>query len=225
LTKLVSDDGPGGSKRHHPSCNAGSSARVDTTKPEGGTQSLTSARGARLSTKRTPVLVAVIAVVIIVAAGAGILLTGHPSGNNSSSVVSTTSTGSTGPQPFVINYDQLIVGYQGGLFQIGFQGTGTEPIAGLVVLLSTKVPAAMCTGFGGIALGFGNCTPGPKQSYTYTASPGGSFPANSTFSGIDTGAGPGSAVVGQSYPVSITVTFVNGTTVVQNISVQASAGS
>jgi hypothetical protein len=165
-------------------------------------------------------------VVIIVAAGAGILLTGHSSNKTSSSVVSSSSssTSSAGVQPFAINYSQLIVGYQGGLFQIGFQGTGTKSIAGIVVLLSTPVQAAMCTGFG-TTLGFSNCTPGPNKSYTYTATLGGSFPANSTFSGVDTGAGPGSAVVGQSYPGSITVTYTDGTTMVQNISVQATAGS
>jgi hypothetical protein len=124
----------------------------------------------------------------------------------------------------MINYSQLIVGYKGGLFQIGFQGTGSESIAGIVVLLSTPTQAAMCTGFGGVTLGFNNCTPGPNKSYMYTASPGGSFPGNSTFSGIDTGAGPGSAVIGQSYPVSITVTYTDGTHAVQNLNVQASSG-
>jgi hypothetical protein len=163
-------------------------------------------------------------VVIVVAAGAGILLTGHSGGKNSSSVVSSTTLSSSGPQPFMINYSELIVGYQGGLFQIGFQGTGTKPIAGLVVLLSTPVQAAMCTGFGGAALGFNNCTPGPNKSYAYTATPGGSFPGNTTFAGIDTGAGPGSATVGRSYPVSITVTYTDGTTTVQTFSVQATSG-
>lgn len=122
----------------------------------------------------------------------------------------------------MINYSQLVVGYQGGLFQIGFQGTGTKPIAGLVVILSTPTQAAMCTG--GDSLGFNNCTPGPNKSYTYTVAYGGSFAANFTFSGIDTGAGPGSAVVGQSYPVSITVTYTDGTTMVQTLSVQATSG-
>jgi hypothetical protein len=168
--------------------------------------------------------VVVIAVVIVVAAGAGILLTG-PSSKASTSVSSSSSSSSSsaGVQPFIINYSQLIVGYQGGLFQIGFRGTGTVPIDGVVVVLSTPTQAAMCTG--GDSLGFGNCTPGPNKSYTYTVAYGGSFAANATFSGVDTGAGPGSAVVGQSYPVSITVTYTDGTSVVQNISVQATAGS
>ncbi len=158
------------------------------------------------------------------AAGAGILLTGHSSNKTSSSVVSSSSSeSSAGVQPLMINYSQLIVGYQGGLFQIGFQGTGTQRIDGVVLVLSTPVQAAMCTG--GDSLGFGNCTPGPNKSYTYTVAYGGSFAANATFSGVDTGAGPGSAVVGQSYPVSITVTYTDGTSVVQNFSVQATSGS
>lgn len=158
-------------------------------------------------------------------AAAGILLTGHSTKTTSTSVTSSSSgiSGAAAP-PFTINYNQLIVGYQGGLYQLGIQSTGTKAIAGVVVVLSTPTQAAMCTGFGGVALGFNNCTPGPNKSYAFTATPGGSFPANSTFSGIDTGVGPGSAIVGHDYSISITVTYTDGTTATQTVSVQATPG-
>jgi len=168
-----------------------------------------------------------VAIVIVLAAAAGVLLGGHISSKTTSSTssgVTTSSSTSVAASPFMINYSQLIVGYKGGLFQLGLDAAGTKPLAGIVVVLNTPVQAAMCTGFGGVALSFNNCTPGPNKSYAFTVSPGGSFLANSTFSGVDTGAGPGSAVVGQSYSVSITATYTDGSTATQTLSVQGTSG-
>ncbi|MDA4132592.1 MAG: hypothetical protein OK454_05645, partial [Thaumarchaeota archaeon] len=69
-----------------------------------------------------------------------------------------------------------------------------------------------------------NCLPGSGKSYTYTPASGGTFPANTTFTGFDSGAGPGSAVAGQSYPLIITATYMDGTSSNETLSVQAVGG-
>jgi len=125
---------------------------------------------------------------------------------------------------FKINYNQIIVGYKGGLFQLNFTDIKGKPIAGVVAVLNTPVQAAMCSGGSGTSLGFGNCLPGPAKSYTFSPASGGSFPANTTFTGFDSGRGPGSATAGQSYPLSITATYVDGTSSNETLSVQAVSG-
>ena len=167
-------------------------------------------------------------VVIIGAGAAGIFLsTPHStqsSSTNGSSVGTSASNSNASEGPFKLTYGTITVGYQGGLFQLGFQGVGGKQILGVVAVLKTPVEAVMCSGSGGSGVGFGNCIPGSGKSYVYSPATGGPFPANTTFTGYASGAGPGSAVVGRSYPLSILATYVDGTTTNSTLLVPAVNG-
>ncbi len=126
--------------------------------------------------------------------------------------------------PFRLTYGTITVGYQGGLFQLGFQDTEGKPILGIVAILKTPTEAVMCSGSGGSGIGFGNCGPGPGKSYVFAPATGGPFPANTTFTGYASGVGPGSAVPGQSYQLSILATYVDGTSSNGTLSVPAVSG-
>ena len=89
---------------------------------------------------------------------------------------------------------------------------------------STPVQAVMCSDGSDGVLGFGSCLPGSGKSYTFSPGPAAGYPANTTFTGSDSGAGPGSAVVGQSYPLIITATYTDGTSSNVTLSVQAVSG-
>jgi hypothetical protein len=190
-------------------------------------KSLTSAGCPLCSTKRSSTLLVVLIVVLAVgAAGAGFLL-GGPRSQSSSTSSSSTSTSSTSTaSDFKIISDPLIVGFQGGLFQLEFQSVEGKQIAGVVATLqvNSTLQAAMCSGSSGTGLGFGNCLPGPGKSYVFTPGPAGGFPGNSTFAGYDSGTGPGGAVAGQSYPLKITVTYVDGTSSTETVPVLAVTG-
>ena len=172
-------------------------------------------------------------IVLVGAAAAGILLnTPKQSSTTSSSGVSQSSSTASFLK---ITYESLVVGYQGGLFQLAFQDLEGKQIAGIVVILNipvlntttgktTTLQAAMCSGGAGTGLGFGNCLPGPGKSYVSTPAAGGSFPANATFTGFDSGTGPGAAIPGKSYPLSITITYADGTSATENLSVKAESG-
>jgi hypothetical protein len=175
----------------------------------------------------------VVVIVIIGAAAAGVLLNTpkHSSTTSSSGASQSSSTASF----LKITYVSLVVGYQGGLFQLAFQDNEGKQITGVVAVLNvavlntttgktTTVQAAMCSGGTSTGLGFGNCLPGPGKSYVSSPAAGGSFPANATFSGYDSGAGPGAAVPGQSYPLTVTVTYVDGTSSTETVSVPAVSG-
>jgi hypothetical protein len=120
-------------------------------------------------------------------------------------------------------YDELNIGYQGGLWELGFQDVAGKQVATMVVVLSTPVPVVLCTGFNH-GLQFGNCAPGSGKTYVGTTPPGGDFPANETFTGYSSGAGPGSATVGTSYTLTVTTNFADGTSGNQTFSVQAQSG-
>jgi len=130
----------------------------------------------------------------------------------------------------VLSYDVLDVGYQGGLWNLGFQYVGTKQLSVLTVILQTPIQTVLCTGFNG-GLQFPNCVSGTSNQYVAgnswagTQDPGGAFSANATFSGYSTGAGPGSAVVGKTYTVTIAAIYADGTTVTYTIPLQASVGS
>lgn len=173
----------------------------------------------------------VVAIVIVGAAAAGIFLTTprstQTSTMSSSSGVSSSSSNAEGP--FKITYDTLTVGYQGGLFQLGLENLGGKQVVGIVATLNIPTPngtvqAVMCTGGGTSTMGFGNCLAAPHKSYTASPATGGSFPANATFTGIDSGVGPGSAVPGQSYPLIVVGNFLDGTSSNQTFTVQAVSG-
>lgn len=116
------------------------------------------------------------------------------------------------------------MGYQGGLFSVSFQDVAGKSVQSLVVLLSTPTEAALCTG-AGYGLQFANCVPGPGK--TYVAGPSiasGNFATNATFTGFATGAGPGSATVGQNYTITVTADWVDKTTTTTTYTVQATSG-
>jgi len=170
-----------------------------------------------------------VAVLIIGAAGAAVFLNPESHSTTSSSTSSSVSTSqsatNSSTDPFKVSYLQLIVGYQGGLFNIGFQDVAGKPLQSLVVILATRNETALCTG-AGYGLQFANCVPGPGK--TYVAGPSiasGNFAANATFTGFATGVGPGSAVVGQNYTITITANWVDKSTTVTKLSVQATAGN
>jgi hypothetical protein len=169
----------------------------------------------------------IVAILIIGAAAAGFFLSmphsTQTSSTSSSSVGTSLSNGNSTGGTFKVSYDTIIVGYKGGLFQLNFTDLKGKQIAGVVAVLNTPVQAAMCSGGTGSALGFGNCLPGSGKSYIFSPAAGG-FPANTTFTGYDSGAGPGSATAGQSYPLSITATYVDGTSTNETLSVQAVNG-
>ncbi|MDG6967234.1 MAG: hypothetical protein JRM86_01720 [Nitrososphaerota archaeon] len=157
------------------------------------------------------------AVLIIGAVGAGVYLS-RPSHQSS------TTTSSAVVNPFKITYMSLIVGYNGGLFQLSFRDTSGKPILGIVTVLYTKTQAVLCTGASG-SMSFTNCLPGAAKSYTYTPPAGGSLAANSSFSGYDSGAGPGSAIPGQGYTLTIKAWYADNSVVTENFTVSATAGS
>jgi len=159
-------------------------------------------------------------VVIILLIGAAIVavyLYAPPSKTSSTtSTTTSSSSSSSGPALFRVDYDNLTVGYNSGLWQISLTDIGGQKIKLLTATLSSPVETKLCTG----ALGgffFGNCSP-----TTYPDS--GSFPANATFKGFATGAGPGSAKLGKTYTVTLNVVFADGTTRQDVLSVVASGG-
>jgi hypothetical protein len=140
------------------------------------------------------------------------------------STATSQSTTSTGTGLFTINYDILNVGFQGGLWQIGFQSDSTKQVTMLMVTLGTPTPAIICTGFSS-GVQFGNCLAGAqKGQYMPSQSPDAPFPLNTTFTGFSSGAGPGSATIGQSYNLTISATYADGTTGNETFSVPAIQG-
>lgn len=184
-------------------------------------KSLTLDIGGVLGTKRTTtLLLAAVVILIIGAAAAGVLLNSPPHSTSSSSTPTGGSVGTsqsavgTGVLPFEITYDQVLVGYQGGLWNLGIHGIGSKPIKSVTVILSTPTQSEMCTGVFKAGLSFANC-PASVDPVTQP------FPANSTFTGYTSGAGAGSATIGKSYAVIISTVFADGTSVNDTISVQA----
>lgn len=172
-------------------------------------------------------MLVVLVVVIAGAVAAGIYLSSphttstSTSSTSASNTTQTSSTSSVGP--FNVNYLALNVGFSGGLFEITIQGTGTKAISTVVVNVDTPTPAALCTGTG-YGLQFANCIPAAHGQYTaIPISPTG-FAGNSTFSGFATGKGPGSAVAGQSYNITLVVTYNDNSIANQTIVAMATAG-
>lgn len=156
-----------------------------------------------------------------------------PSANSTTSSTSNTSSGSASTSssagnsaagPFKVNYNNLTVGYNGGLWNIGFTDVSGKKVSVLTVTLHTPVESVLCTGFLG-KMQFSNCISGPNKTYLGTPDPNGPFPANATFTGFTSGVGPGSAKAGQTYSVVITASFSDGTSVNQTSTVQAISGA
>ncbi len=162
---------------------------------------------------------------VIASTAVGLFLSESSHSTLSSSSISE-SSGTSGVGPFAITHNDLYVGFQGGLWDFGFQDTGTQPIKQVTVFLFTPTNTLMCSGlFGGLA--YANCTGTADSPSSATIDPSyqHGFPLNYTFSGYTTGAGAGSAVPGQIYTVAITALFVDGSSFNETTSVQAMSGS
>jgi hypothetical protein len=139
------------------------------------------------------------------------------SSTSSSSGVSTSSantSNSTSSGHFKVIVDNLTVGFQSGLWQVAIQESGGRQVKQLTMVLSTPTRAMICTGLSG-SFSFAFCPATPSSS--------GAFSAGSTFVGFATGAGPGSATPGKSYPVTIDVVYSDGSTLNDTISVVAAS--
>jgi hypothetical protein len=137
------------------------------------------------------------------------------SGNSAvSSTANFSNSGSTAN--FKINYDNLTVGYNSGLWSLSLTSTSGKQVKLLTAILSTPAEAKLCTGeLGGFY--FGNCPATPPFT------PTGTFLPNATFTGYAAGIGPGSAKVGNSYKVTLDVVFADGTNVNDTLSVTATS--
>jgi len=160
---------------------------------------------------------AVVILLLVGAAAVAVYLYANPSKTSSTTRTSTASTSSSSGAPlFRVDYDNLTVGYNSGLWQISLTDIGGQKIKLLTATLSTPVETKLCTG----ALGgffFGNCAP-----TTYPDA--GFFPTNATFKGFATGAGPGSAKLGTAYTVTLNVVFADGTTRQDVLTIKATSG-
>lgn len=179
-----------------------------------------------MRTKQSQLLVAVIVIVIVVGAGGAIFISGTGKGGGSStstsSAVSTTSamsstgvantSNSTSSGPFKVIVDNLTVGFQSGLWQVAIQESAGRQVKQLTMVLSTPTEAMICTGLSG-SFSYAFCPATPASS--------GAFSAGSTFVGFATGAGPGSATPGKSYPVTIDVVYSDGSTLNDTLSAVA----
>jgi hypothetical protein len=141
-------------------------------------------------------------------------------GGTATTVTSSTSgsiqtVGSSTSAHFKVNYDNLTIGYKSGLWSLSIQDVSGKPVMLLTAILHTPSESKICTGlFGGFV--FSNCPSTPPQS--------GSWPVNATFTGYAAGAGPGSAVPGKTYSVTIVAVFADNTSVNDTLSVTVQGG-
>ena len=130
-----------------------------------------------------------------------------------SSSTSSLAVSSSGPAWFKVNTNTLAVGYNSGLWSIEIQDVGGKQVRDLSAVLRTPTESKMCTSVLG-GFNFGNCSLPSNSNF---------FPANATFKGYTTGAGPGSATPGKSYSVIITATFADGSIANDTVTVTATA--
>jgi hypothetical protein len=134
---------------------------------------------------------------------------------SSSSSATVLSSGSGDSPHFKVNYDNLTLGFKSGLWAISIQDVSGKPVKLLTAILNTPTETKICTGlFGGFV--FSNCPSVPPSS--------GTFPLNATFTGYASGAGPGSAVSGKIYTVTIVAVFSDDTHANDTLSVTAMGG-
>jgi hypothetical protein len=157
----------------------------------------------------------VVALLVIGAIGAAVFLYATPPAQSSSTSGSVVVS-STGAPWFKVNKNALSVGYNSGLWEFQIQGVSGKQVKDLTAVLNTPTESKMCTSVLG-GFNFGNCG--------LPTAGGTPFPANATFNGYTTGAGPGSATPGKSYSVTITATFADGSTATDTVSVKASSSA
>jgi hypothetical protein len=158
----------------------------------------------------------VVILLVVGAAGVAVYLYATPSRTSSTTSTASATSTSSAPPLFRVDYDNLTVGYNSGLWQLALTDISGQKIKLLTATLATPIESKLCTG----ALGgfyFSNCAP-----TTYPDA--GFFPANATFKGFATGAGPGSAKLGSTYTVTLNVVFADGTTRQDVIYAKATGG-
>jgi hypothetical protein len=148
---------------------------------------------ARKSNRMT---LAAVGVTVVVVLAAAVLLVGLPF---NAKTPSTTSQPTSGYMVSVLS-DNLTVGAGSGLWGITIENSGGAAIKEMTAVLSTPVRTMMCTGYDNL-LTFVNC---PTSALVTPYAPG------TTVRSYASGAGPGSAVPGQSYQVVLVVSFVGG---------------
>ncbi len=147
-------------------------------------------------------------------------LSSSTSTSNSSTVSggqSTITNGSSASSShFKIVYDNLVVGFNSGLWEFKFQDVSGRSITMVTAVLSTPTETKMCTGIES-GMSFSNCPA--------TVSPLGAFASNATFTGYASGAGPGSATPGKSYTVTVNAVFTDGSSATDTFLVEAASGT
>jgi hypothetical protein len=164
----------------------------------------------------------VVALLVIVSTGVGLFLSAS---THSTTLTSITESSGSGVGPFAITHDDLYVGFQGGLWDFGFQNTGSVQVKQVTVFLFTPTTTLMCSGlFGGLE--YANCNGISDSPSVATIDPNyqNGFPLNYTFTGYTTGSGAGSAVAGANYTIAITALFVDGSSYNETSTVQALNG-
>lgn len=136
-----------------------------------------------------------IAVVIILAIIIAFLLNPTSGGGKETTGAST----SAGDSVTVLS-NNLTVGFQAGLWGLSIRNTGSVGVTEITAVLSTPTQTEMCTGLHG-GIGFTNCP-------SVAVSP---FSPGSVITGFASGAGPGSAVPGVSYTMTLVLSFEDGT--------------
>jgi hypothetical protein len=143
--------------------------------------------------KRTSVITIVVSVVVIIAVLRLVVFVPAPSQSRLGS--QTTAQG----DHLTIANDELLVGFQSGLWNMTMVNSGTDGITKLTAVLATPVRTEVCSGFlPGVT--FKNCP----------AVNGNAIPPGTKIESYATGAGPGSATIGDSYNITIDATFSDG---------------
>jgi hypothetical protein len=160
-------------------------------------------------------LIIVLAGVLLIVVVVGGVLYAMAPGTQPSSTTSQAFNQTGGGKMTVVSQN-LTVGFHSGLWQVTVQNTGSVGVSQITIVLPTPTEAKVCTGaYGGLK--FSNCPASPD--------PSGPLAPNQVMSTYVTGAGPGSATVGNSYNVTVTSKFADGTTSVVNATVIATSGA
>lgn len=142
--------------------------------------------------QRSVLTMAVSIIVAIAVLGLVVLVPGTPS------KVGGTSVTATGASLSIVG-DELTVGFESGLWNMTLVNSGNVGVTKIMAVLATPTQTEVCTGIlGGVS--FKNC----PATQVDPIAPG------TRLSAYASGAGPGSATVGDSYTVTVVALFSNG---------------
>jgi len=160
--------------------------------------------------KRSMILAVAVVVILVVAVGGYLAVS---SMSKSSSSTQTTVSGANGIE--VIS-DSLTVNANAGtgLWSISVENTGTLSVSTMYANIATNPPLLLCSGN----------TPSAGLEYKNCPSTAGSpLPPNAIINGSSSGTGASSATVGNSYAVSVHLTFTGGQTAWVNSTIIATS--